>query len=83
MNLNHFTPSQKSLLQVLQDGMLHSPEELVSFLKEDLGGNGLVQRHISYLRPLLRKQGYDIVYYRKDRGYQLTRLLVPTDDGKR
>jgi hypothetical protein len=56
----HFSPTQKRIVELLSDGMLHSKEELYGLL---LTANCVnhVQMHISNIRKVLRPVGQDII----------------------
>lgn len=78
MDLSEFTPTQKRLLEVLSDGMMHSNYELLGCLNDELASIGTVRAHIYYLRTRLRPKGYDIVAHRigKDHTFRKVRILA-------
>lgn len=61
MNLNTITQVQRDMLTILQDGRIHSVEELHTCLHDELQPIAHVQMHISSLRKLLRPNGLDVV----------------------
>ena len=74
------TPTQRRILEVLQDGRPHEPEELYPCLGEQSGTNmrKRLSNHIGNMKPVLRLHGMDIVaewHHRKSR-YRWVRLLA-------
>jgi hypothetical protein len=56
-----YTPTQRRMLRLLQDGLPHARAELKACLVDDLGNWNNVQVHISRLRKRLRPKGQDIL----------------------
>ena len=71
-----FTPTQYKLMKRLQDGKLHSREELALMLDVDgLYNVKVLNVHFTYIRRILRKRGQTVVYH--NGGYQWMRNIVP------
>jgi len=76
----HFTPTQKRILEVLGDGMLHPAQQLLACIDELASDNSLWVQ-ITALRKLLRPQGQDIICHRAsgtlaETHYCVVRLLA-------
>ena len=76
-----FTPVQQRMLNVLADGLQHTPKELHTCLEDELGPLTNIQIHISNIRSKLRPIGQDIAMEKSMLGtfYRHVRLLAPTD----
>ena len=72
-----FTPIQKAILKVLDDGYAHKREELREALADELSEVACVNNHLSNLRKKLRPIGQDIVCELQSRKicYRWVRLL--------
>jgi hypothetical protein len=88
MNL---TPTQKRIIDVLQDGHLHTKEELWACLNDELSGPSALRMHLSLLRKVIRPGGRDVitrVARGKDKAivnttYQLVHMLASANDGRK
>jgi DNA-binding CsgD family transcriptional regulator len=78
-----FTPVERRMLQVLSDGLPHTPQELHSCLWDDQGEVANIRRHIYEMRQKLRPKGHDIVceVNRRQTFYRHVRLLVDPNMG--
>ena len=74
---NHFTPTQKSILEILSDGKMHRREEFKQCLSDDLAPITAIHYHISTLRAKIRGIGENIMFIRdgKQSYYQIRRTL--------
>lgn len=74
------TPTQRRMMAVLGDGMIHSKQELHACLNDDMAQVELVVCHISLLRKRIGPIGQDVVYVngRAGMGYRLVRLVAPS-----
>lgn len=63
-------PIQQKMLDILSDGLEHSPRELHECLYDDAGRISNIQMHISNLRKHVHKRGLEIVC--RVRGYAHT-----------
>ena len=75
-----FTPTQRRILDVLQDGGMHRPEDLIACLCDgEMGSVSTVRFYMAVIRRKIRPRGQDIVCRRMPEGggngYQLVRLL--------
>ena len=76
---DRFTPTQRRIYDVLQDGKFHTRDELHSCLPDDLSSNGSVRFHLSNVRKIVREFNMEIVCQIHG---QMThyRLIVPSDE---
>lgn len=61
MSVNHFTPTERRILNVLADGLPHRREELHACLPDELGAVANVYMHVTNLRRKLAKRGEAIL----------------------
>jgi hypothetical protein len=77
VDLSKFTPTQQRMLQLLMDGLPHSPAELHGCLYDEMSAVRTVKYHLSTMRKILRPAGLDVltqvVKFRVH--YRLVRLL--------
>ena len=79
-DLNGYTPTQKRLLAVLDDGMPHAPKVLLDCIDELADENSL-KFHLCVLRKKLALIGRDVVF--REGAYRMMRTLASANDGKR
>jgi len=79
---NGFTPTQQAIVNVLNDGRLHSREELLLCLDDDLADIKTLNVHLCNIRKKLTPQGYllDCVVRNRRLHYRWTIRRVP-DNG--
>lgn len=84
-NGNGFTPTQRRILAVLNDGMPHNRGELWACIGDDKGVPSLLSQHISNIRKHLRPIGQDIIceFANRTLNYRHVRLLASTYDGRK
>lgn len=72
-----FTPIHLRILEILSDGLPHTPEELLPAIGDELADIPTLQVHICRIRKVLRPAGQDIIaeYVRRDCRYRHVRLL--------
>ncbi len=58
---NGFTRTEAAMLKVLEDGELHTREELHACLSDNLGSIGNIRPHLTSIRKKLKPTGRDIV----------------------
>jgi len=77
MSDNHFTPTQKAMLNVLSDGHRHTREELHACLPDELGPISNIRTHLMHIRKKLRPAGQDIIceLFQRRIHYRCIRLL--------
>ncbi len=79
-----FTPTEQRILNVLSDGMLHSKDELMKCLDDDLAQRSAVDPHISNLRKKLNPVGQHITCETNGNAwtfkYRHVRLLDPNSE---
>lgn len=81
-NSKTLTPTQRRLMNVLGDGLMHSLKELAMYLNDELANPETVRVHIVHLRKKL-PTGYGIIceYHRGNRYYRLVRFVtLPPED---
>lgn len=85
MPAQEFTPTERRMLAVLSDGMMHSREELHACLPDDLDPLSAIRNHVSNLRKKLLPKGQDIVcqLHLAKTHYRHVRLLVNPYDGRK
>lgn len=73
-----FTPTQQRILDVLSDGLPHTPEELHGCLDDELGDIENIRPHLTAIRKQIRPFGADIlcVIHNRTAHYQHVRLLA-------
>lgn len=78
MSSNHFTPTQRAIMQVLSDGRPHHKSELMQCLNDELSSPSAIFPHISLIRTKLRRRGEKIILIKdgKECFYQLRRVLA-------
>lgn len=78
------TPVEKRMMRLLNDGMVHTKEELRTCLVDDLATNvANISNHIGNIRKKIRRHGHDIVCESirgTKLGYRHVRLLRDSDD---
>lgn len=57
----HYTPTEKKILKVLEDGYPHTRKEIHACLWDEMGALSNIRVRICYLRKKLRPQGFDIL----------------------
>jgi hypothetical protein len=72
MTNNGFTPTEHRIMEVLQDGLPHTREEIHACLSDELSSLDAIKPHICSLRPKLESRGLGIQGRRKH--YQLIGL---------
>jgi hypothetical protein len=77
--LEDFTPTQRRILLVLDDGQLHTLRELWECLLDPLAEETNVHFHLSSLRRILRERGTTIVpqFHQRRIYYRMITLHVP------
>lgn len=75
-----YTPTQNRLLDLLEDGMPHTRQELQALLGDPEAVNGVLRNHLSMLKRRMRKNnpGFEIVCYwgaARTLSYRMVRLL--------
>jgi len=77
----HFTPTENRLLRIFSDGRLHTVEELLSALDDDLAEWKQLKDHIVRLRKKIKPMGQDIMNTRHHRVlyYRQIRVLSPDE----
>ena len=84
--LKVYTEKQKSLLQLLADGLPHRVRDVKVHLGYDeFDSKAAMHMQVSNLRKLLRPQGQDIICEYRERSYwyRQVRLLASAYNGKR
>lgn len=73
-DLPPLTPTQRRLVEVLNDGRRHTPEELRTCIDDELSHKRNLNVHIYWLRKQLNSVGRDVVYESSalGTGYRLT-----------
>lgn len=61
LRLENFSPIQRRMISVLDDGGLHDLEELVACLEDTEASSRNVHPHLSAIRKVLRPWGIDII----------------------
>jgi DNA-binding response OmpR family regulator len=61
MTSNGFTPTERAILKVLEDGKPHPRDELRACLPDKLGNFQNVNVHVTNLRRKLRPRGHNVV----------------------
>lgn len=75
--MTRYTPTEKRMMEVLQDGLLHTRQELFACLWDDKSELSAIQARISLLRKKLRPQGLEIdCVLNRGIKYRLVRLLT-------
>lgn len=84
MNNNGFTPTEQRIIQLLNDGLLHSREEIHTCLDDELSDISAIRPHITHIRNKLRPFGEDIMCRRHNGSYyyQQVRLVSSGHDGR-
>lgn len=67
-----FTPTEKRLLHIFADGQMHSRDELLTALDDDMATPSALRHHIKRMRKKLEPRGelimytihYGTIYYR-------------------
>ena len=67
---NGYTPTQRRMMDVLEDGLLHRKEELHACLWDEAGDPANVRPHLTALRNKLRPLGQSVAFIEVDgQGY--------------
>jgi hypothetical protein len=76
---SNFTPTEYRIMEVLQDGLPHTREEIHGCLQDELSSLDAIKPHICSLRPKLEKQKLGILNTRLQgrKCYQLIGLVFP------
>ena len=72
-------PVQQRMVDVLSDGMQHTPEELHACLHDELGPLSNVRVQLSLIRRIIQPKGYDI--FHRCGYYRMVRLMASPYDG--
>lgn len=56
-----FTPTERKILLLLNDGCPHTADEMLPLLWDDMGTRNTVQCHITSIRKKLAQVGHDIL----------------------
>lgn len=78
-----FTATQRRILAVLSDGLLHSKEELEAAMLNEYNSKDAIHFHITKTRQKLLKRGETILCQTMEGGerkYRHVRLLAPSAD---
>lgn len=79
-----FTPTERRMMEVLSDGLVHTSQELFDCLSDELQPKGVVRKHMCLLRKKLKPEGYDVLWEfirGRTRAYRLIRLLANPYNG--
>lgn len=81
---NGYTPTERRMLDILDDGLPHRREELHACLGDELAPLSAIQNHISRLRAKLKPKGHDVLCVSRDntRYYQRVVLYASANDGR-
>ena len=85
MNGDGFTPTQRKLMNLLQDGQAHPRDSLCRCFPDELANPNNIRVHITYLRRKLKLQGMDISCETISRVcyYRLVRTMASASNGHR
>ena len=77
MSNGDLTPTQRRMMTVLEDGLVHSLKQLHGCLNDELSDNGAVQIHVHNLRRKIARHGKSIIRFSEDgvTYYQLRRKM--------
>lgn len=77
-----FTPTQRRLLEALQDGLGHSSKDLLGALNDTQADLNLLRVHLTLLRKRLRPRGQDVVCELRSgcAYYRWTRYVMSSND---
>lgn len=67
------TPTQRRIMEILSDGLNHSPLEIAGMIDGEAEVKNIAQ-HIYNIRIRIKRDGYDIVY--RNRSYRLVTLIT-------
>ena len=80
MNLSVFTPVQRKMYRILEDGMPHDPRDLLACLSDELAEYRTIHVHLTGMRKYLRSVGQDISLTQVNgtKTYTLVRRIPPS-----
>lgn len=77
-----FSGVQQRMLDVLSDGLSHTPKELQACLHDELGSITNIRAHLTHLRKKLRPMGSDVLceMLNGETMYRQVRMMRPSDE---